>query len=298
MRGRPFESFGPSIAASIYIGVPVGSLIEILLSMTNISRTPNELNLLLEEQLDFLKHSCSSFDHGFVGEIKRLAVSVRVLVHDTNSSTSLLTLAKRKSIEFVDTADPYDDENVLSHSSLVQIHMTPQGAKPKAHLDDALENQSILFDAWWNGIVLVDSNKNEFSRKDITLYLANKDGGAHVDHEIDEKYHNLRNKNSLGWVTVLGDGRQIAGEDHVPATMRQIAHELIKSLHPTYTCKQPVALGTGFVMRGMSLVAGEHTPEERYPNLRKNRPKIGGKKVGRNDSCPCGSRKKYKKCCI
>src|SRR5450830_1072721 len=104
--------------------------------MTTVSRTPDELELLLEEQIDFLKLSCASFDNGFAGEIKRLAVSVRVLVHDTNASTSLLTLANRKSIDFVDTADPYDDENVLSHSSLVQIHMTPQGAKPKAHLDD------------------------------------------------------------------------------------------------------------------------------------------------------------------
>ena len=266
--------------------------------MTTVSRTSDELNSLLEEQLDFLKLSCTSFDNGFAGEIKRLAVSVRLLVYDTNSSTSLLTLTNSKLIDFVDTADPYDDENVLSHSSLVQIHMTPQGAKPKAHLDDALQPRSILFDAWWNGIVLVDSNKNEFSRKDITLYLANKEGGAHVDHEIDEKYHNLRNRNSLGWVTVLGDGRQIAGEDHVPATMRQIAHELIKSLHPTYTCKQPVAPDTGLVMRGMSLVAGAHVPERLYPNLRKDRPKISGKKVGRNDPCPCGSGKKYKKCCI
>jgi hypothetical protein len=266
--------------------------------MTTITRTPDELNSLLEEQLDFLKLSCASFDNGFEGEIKRLAVSVRVLVHDTNSSTSLLTLANRKSIDFVDSADPYDDENLLSHSSLVQIHMMPQGAKPKAHLDDALQPRSIPFDAWWNGIVLVDSNKNEFSRKDITLHLANKEGGAHVDHEIDEKYHNLRNKNSLGWVTVLGDGRHIAGEDHVPATMRQIAHELIKSLQPTYMCKQPVAPDTDLVMRGMSMVEGAHALEGLYPNLRKDRPKIGGKKVGRNDPCPCGSGRKYKKCCI
>jgi preprotein translocase subunit SecA len=26
-------------------------------------------------------------------------------------------------------------------------------------------------------------------------------------------------------------------------------------------------------------------------------PKAAGKKVGRNDPCPCGSGKKYKKCC-
>lgn len=266
--------------------------------MTNIARTPDELDSLLEEQLEFLKLSCTSFDNGFTGEIKRLAVSVRVLVHDTNASTSLLKLANKKTISFVDTSDPFDDENVLSHSSLVQIHMSPHGAKPRAHLDDAIQPDSIPFDAWWNGIVLVDSNRNEFSRKDIVLYLANKDGGAHVDHEIDEKYHNLRNKNSLGWITVLGDGREIEGEDHVPATMRQIAHELIKSLDPNYICNQPIAQDTGLVVRGMSLVAGAHLPERRYPNLRKDRPKVGGKKVGRNDPCPCGSGKKYKKCCI
>lgn len=268
--------------------------------MTNISRTPNELDSLLDEQLEFLKLSCSSFDHGFTGEIKRLAVSVRVLVHDTNVSSSLLTLAGKKNIGFVDTSDPYDDENVLSHSSLAQIYMTPRGTKPRAHLDDVIQPASMIsFDAWWNGIVLVDSNKNEFSRKDIVLYLANKDGGAHVDHEIDEKYHNLRNKNSMGWITVLGDGREIAGEDHVPATMRQIAHELIKSLDSSYTCNLPIGQDTGLIVRGMSLVAGEQPPDEaRYPNLRKDRPKVGGKKVGRNDPCPCGSGKKYKKCCI
>lgn len=265
--------------------------------MTNVPRTPDELNSLLEEQIDFLELSCASFDKGFTGEIKRLAVSVRVLVHDTNSSTSLLTLANRKTIGFLDTAYPYDNENLLSHSSLVQIHMTPQGAKPKAYLDGALQPGLLPFEAWWNGIVLVDSNKNEFSRKDITLYLANKEGGAHVDHEIDERYHNLRNRNSLGWVTVLRDGQQIAGEDHVPGTMRQIAHELIKSLHPAYTCNQPVAPDT-VVIRGMSVVKGSHVPEGLYPNLRKDRPKIDGKKVGRNDPCPCGSGKKYKKCCI
>jgi preprotein translocase subunit SecA len=30
---------------------------------------------------------------------------------------------------------------------------------------------------------------------------------------------------------------------------------------------------------------------------RKQRLKVGGKKIGRNDPCPCGSGKKYKHCC-
>jgi hypothetical protein len=273
--------------------------------MTKIERTQADLDLLLNEQLEFLKCSCASFDNGFEGEIKRLAVSVRVLAHDTNNSTSLLTLSGKKNTKYLDTSDPYDDENLLGHSSLVQIHMTAQSVKPKAHLDNDIDPSWIDFDAWWNGIVLVDSMKNEFSRKDITLYLANKDGGAHVDHEIDEKYHNLRTQNSLGWITrTSADEREIAGEDHVPATMRQIAHEVIKSLNPNYTCSR-LKGDTLMTVRGMSVSYcanppdyGANPPEQKFPNLRKDRPKIGGKKVGRNNLCPCGSGKKFKRCCI
>ncbi len=266
--------------------------------MTGIFRTQDELNSLLDEQLEFIKLSAESFDRGFAGEIKRLAVSARVLVHDTNASTSLLTLCNRKSIRFFDSADPYDDANLLSHSSLVQIHMSNRGALPKAQLDDAMTPRWVDFDEWWNGIVLVDSAKNEFSRKDIVLHLANKDGGAHVDQQIDEKYNNLRTKNSLGWVTVLGDGRQIAGDDHVPATMRQIGHELAKSLDPRYVCIRDVGADVAMVSRGMSVTQGVYQPEEAFPNLRKDRPKVGEIKVGRNDPCPCGSGKKFKQCCI
>lgn len=266
--------------------------------MATITRTQTELDELLQEQIDFLKLSCESFERGFEGEIKRLAVSVRVLVHDTGNSTSLLTLTNRKNSSFLDSSDPYDNESVLSHSSLVQMHMMRQGTVPRAHLDDAIRPRMINFEAWWNGLVLVDSNKNEFSRKDIVLHLANKDGGAHVDHEIDEKYHNLRAKNSLGWVTVFEDGREIAGDDHVPATMRQIAHELIKSLDPSYSYARPVDPNTQLIMRGASMVASSGAPEQHSRNLRKDRPVVNGKKVGRNDLCPCGSGKKYKKCCI
>jgi preprotein translocase subunit SecA len=32
-------------------------------------------------------------------------------------------------------------------------------------------------------------------------------------------------------------------------------------------------------------------------DISKQKPKVGGKKIGRNDPCPCGSGKKYKHCC-
>jgi hypothetical protein len=266
--------------------------------VTKVERSVQELESLLVEQVEFLKLSCTSYDSGFQGEIKRLAVSVRVLVHDTTASVSLLQLTGKKNRNFFDSSDPFDSESVVSHSSLVQFHLTPSGTRSRAHLDDVIQGSWIPFDAWWNGVVLVDSQRNEFSRKDIVLTLANKEGGAHVDHKIDEAYFNLRNKNAMGWETTLADGRVVPGEDNVPATMRQIAHELIKSMDQQYVYQAREDPEVGVKFRGFKMVMGAHGPTGRSPNLRKDRPMVGGKKVGRNDPCPCGSGQKYKRCCI
>lgn len=266
--------------------------------MADFVRSAEELAELLNEQVSFLKESCAAFDSGFDGEIKRLAVSVRVLVHDTKNSTSLLTLTNMKEIDFFDSSDPYDDANLGSHSSLVQIHIGSAGAKPKPHLDDVLNPREIDFETWWNGVVLVDAQRNEFSRRDIVLSLANKDGGAHVDHKIGKAYNDLRKNNSQGWITVDDTGREVPAEDNVPATMRQIAHELLRTLNRDYRCQRPIEPGTGIMVRGMSVTAGNRPSELWLPNLRKDRPIIDGRKIGRNDLCPCGSGKKYKKCCL
>ena len=44
-------------------------------------------------------------------------------------------------------------------------------------------------------------------------------------------------------------------------------------------------------------ISGNNDPEERAPQQPKQEPVRAEKRVGRNDLCPCGSGKKYKKCC-
>lgn len=262
-----------------------------------IALTQKDLDANLIEQIAFLESSASAFDQGFSGEIKRLAVTVRVLVHDTPKSTSLLTLLGEKGIKFVDTSAAVDEQNQLSHSSLVQVLVGPNGSTPLPLLDGGPFNRKINFDPWWNGIVFVDKNKNEFSRKDIVLTLANKEGGAHVDTTLDQKYVDLRKNNSLNWFNVDSDGKHTPSADQVPVTMRQIAHEVLKTLKADYQCalKQPL---DGVLFLGASLVQGARVPSVPAHNLPKNRATLNGKKVGRNDPCPCKSGKKYKYCCI
>jgi hypothetical protein len=103
-----------------------------------VSLTQKDLDSNLEEQLAFLESSASAFDNGFAGEIKRLAVTVRVLLHDTTKSKSLLTLLGKKGIKFIDTAVPVDEQNLFSHSSLVRIHLGSKESIPFPLLEDGL----------------------------------------------------------------------------------------------------------------------------------------------------------------
>jgi peptide deformylase len=52
----------------------------------------------------------------------------------------------------------------------------------------------------------------------------------------------------------------------------------------------------GFVVTGLAAIAVQHECDHLSGILITDR-SVGKKKVGRNDRCPCGSGKKYKKCC-
>ncbi|MEE8354107.1 MAG: preprotein translocase subunit SecA, partial [Dehalococcoidales bacterium] len=73
--------------------------------------------------------------------------------------------------------------------------------------------------------------------------------------------------------------------------MAGIRHDVVHSIyHVSITkepIKQPVAVEMGQLVAGR----GGNEPKQLV------RKKVAGKKVGRNDPCPCGSGKKYKHCC-
>ena len=53
-------------------------------------RSHVDLAELLREQIGFIERSAAAFDEGHEEEAKRIAVVLRVLLHDTPQSTSLL----------------------------------------------------------------------------------------------------------------------------------------------------------------------------------------------------------------
>lgn len=65
------------------------------------------LKIYLVRQLRFLERSAAAFDAGYRDEAIRIATTVRLMVHQTQASTSLLTLlGARNTVKLVSTVKP------------------------------------------------------------------------------------------------------------------------------------------------------------------------------------------------
>ncbi|ORJ52614.1 hypothetical protein [Mycobacterium simiae] len=234
-------------------------------------RTRDDLLHLFEEQIEFLERSNASFDDGHLSEAKRLAVTLRVLFHNTKQSHALIhQLGFDKTFTWVATCGMPDPKNMMPHWGLVimglnaetnEVFFDPRldGGAPNKIRTKTLElprGSRILLDEWWTNPVVKDASHALFSRKDFVLALSNKEGGAHVDPEISESYNRIAHLNSMGWTfsvtpeghrTLTGplisldgsptdatvathDPDEVALSNPVPFMVRQISHEVVKSV--------------------------------------------------------------------
>jgi preprotein translocase subunit SecA len=80
------------------------------------------------------------------------------------------------------------------------------------------------------------------------------------------------------------------GHNQFQALMEGIQHDVTHSIFHVGLTREPVAKAAPSRMAQAAAVS-------RGADTQKTRQKVGGRKVGRNDPCPCGSGKKYKQCC-
>jgi len=248
-----------------------------------IPQTSERLRDHLKEQVSFLCRSASSFDTGYEDEAKRLAHILRVLLHDTSQSHSLLEqLGYLKRLMFRDTAIPgFEPNHHGPVDGLTRLVVNQESAKPTSPLDDlssAFGNRLRRFQVWWTQPVIRDNNDTIFTRRSLILNVANKDGGSHVDPELDAEYTALTVDNSMGWWTREGNSESAMPAPHLPS-VRQIAHEVLSSLAHAH----PEAFAECECLARYRKVDFATIPLEAC-------------NPGRNDPCPCGSGRKFKKC--
>lgn len=195
--------------------------------MAKQSLTHNQLVAHREEHLQFIWSSSFSFDQGFLGEAKRIAVSLRVLLHETAQSHSILAQLGERQRDMVDTSGPYNPKNLLVHHGLVAIRVgTITEFYAPLNAFAAISKLTKFGDWWEKDIVLKDTNGNTYTRKKLVLFAANKDGGAHVDPDLDDDYSAILDGTAMGWRT--GDGSPLT--DVMAHSIRQMAFELLETL--------------------------------------------------------------------
>lgn len=249
-------------------------------------QTLDELKKHLEEQLGFLESSADSFDVGNTSEAKRLATTLRVLLHDTSQSKSLLGQLGMKHKLFYDSSN-YAGYNKTPWDVAVYTGLIGQCINMEAHqiayipiLDREGDGPPpwVDFDHWWHMVVIKDEVGNTFSRRDLVLNMANKDGGAHIDPVLTGKYGALSRQNSIGWKGFINNQPPQPVPYPERTAVRQIAHEVLKSLSPTYT--KEVSLGNIYFLVFNVIVLFAPLKETFEPD----------------EPCPCGSGKTYQHC--
>ncbi|WP_139802478.1 hypothetical protein [Aurantimonas sp. 22II-16-19i] len=191
--------------------------------------THAELEEQLREQLGMLQRAAHAFDAGYRSEAKRMAVSLRNLLHSARNP-SLLKRLGRNELDFVDTAAPLDPENLLSQHRLILLQIKEGRVSFGPRLDDGTTVARQAFDDWWSTPVLGDNEKRQLSRADVVLCMADQDGGAHVDGSLRTDYAAFSRSNSLGWTMTSQAGGQQALSIPEGATIRQISHEVLRTL--------------------------------------------------------------------
>jgi hypothetical protein len=230
----------------------------------------------LREQVQFLRLSGASYDSGFEGEARRLATTIRVLVHDTATSHSLLAqLGIKDRIRWTDTSIfPSRYVQMADHGGLALAMFNGSQWAYKPFLDVLAPNRvnkPVVFEVWWEREIVVRDGES-LTRRRFVLNAANKTGGAHVDPKLDAAYEEMLTEGlwaSTEFSTPAADMGDIA-----LANVRQIAWETEQTLTRE--------LG--------------HLLEDNALGRNKPLPDLLMREADPDQPCPCGSGRMFGRC--
>ncbi|UDM70701.1 hypothetical protein [Vagococcus fluvialis] len=202
--------------------------------MANYNKNQNDFEQEFQMNLQSLQLSCDNYDNGKEFAVIEMATRLRVLLNDKGRNISLFQHLGLKNINFVNTAFEIDEDNILDDSCLVYISPDENFEFMKYYpFLDRAEKNLIPFEEWWNQTVYRDSEKR-FTRADIILHIADKEGGAHSDEKISDNYYNFSRRGNGATTFYSINGNQSGESKYMDnlhyASLRQIAYEVLESL--------------------------------------------------------------------
>ena len=197
-------------------------------------RSQEDLIARFWEQINFLRSSSAAFDKGDEAEARRLAVTLRIFFIHSQKSKSLFEqqdIGRR--ITMLNTAEPINPRNLLPTFGLVMVRMDAGGGRYIPLLGDgpSFETSRLLPINRWLSRPVGKRGTKQWSRQELITWVANSDGGAHIDSQLDPEHYELSRENGMGWQFSTSDSElePIKG-DFVLASIRQIAYEVDKTV--------------------------------------------------------------------
>jgi hypothetical protein len=186
-------------------------------------------------QLGYIERSCDAFDFGGEDEAFRLAVSLRVIFHQTGSSTSLLRHLGWENKQML--SPPRTNGDWRDYVRLLVNLKSSEPVKVLPLMGRGFNPTPIR--QWWDGEAIFTHKQVGYSRRRIILSAANKDGGAHVDEDLEEYYKVLCSGEMIFGITgnlqfdglaPFPQGVPIYVKNAHLAFIRQFAHEFRASV--------------------------------------------------------------------
>jgi hypothetical protein len=193
-------------------------------------RPSSELLEQLELQISFLDRSCIAYDKGEIDDAIRIATTIRVLIHNTKASTSLLKHLNATTISLHTTVEDVQD-HWNGYRGMGLISMSSDGTHDYTpSLDMSPFNDYIPVSKWWDQIVFV-TDSARLSRRKIVLAASNQDGGAHVDAVLDSLYAQSKQPGFGGLIQKTQGSKieRIALKNSHLISLRQMGYELLTS---------------------------------------------------------------------
>lgn len=197
------------------------------------TRSRDETIQALKVQRRALRASAQGYDNGDKWEAVRLATAVYTIVHDgSGRSKSLLTqLGLRASLRFISRSRE-NPHNLLPESPFVIARVSSDHCEfLPAMGQGSFPVHQVQFRTWWTGEIAYRSDQFRVSRRQLVFALRNKDGGAHVDAELDDVGYLLMSRPSpVSWIFERDGHEPEAVLGMELASMRHIAWELERTL--------------------------------------------------------------------
>lgn len=201
-----------------------------------IKRTNEELFSSFKEQLNFINNAVILYDSGKIDAIKMASPSLRSLFYQQKYGRILIDIIQGvDKNKFLSTStDRINGSTVYYQGPVSEDLFYYEGEQkasyfPNCYLFDFNE-RFLPFDEWWNEVILVHGDE-KFTRSNLIKFIANQDGGAHVDDKINEQYYNLTKSLFSSTIKTIPEDIERRSENLHLALLRQISHETITSFN-------------------------------------------------------------------